>query len=190
MISIDTSSITAEMRDRPDFIWHVQNHSARFNSEQFDRKQRSIICLHEATHVIYCRELGFDPKVFGPRIIYDHFSECFRRLDSAVEQVPYEIRMSADPMLVAKQYFGPVYTEERLIDHRTMQEIRADAQGDLKNLNKWTCERQKLKGDVKPNVGGLEAIRESVFKDCRSPKFRKKLWDAAHEFEARVFGEN
>lgn len=190
MIHIDTSSVQGELREHPDFELNVEYAWELFNSALFTPKAKAIICLHEATHLVYCRELGFEPELFGPAVIYDEDSERFRIVDSSVEQLPREIRMFADDvLLVAKHYLGPVFTEQRLINsHRTEKRIWADAKGDLRNFNNWAGERQRLFGDVMGHVS-FEAIRDSVYKDCRKPAFRKKLWDAAREFEARVFGK-
>jgi hypothetical protein len=187
MIQIRTTHVPAELRDHPDFKRVAQYHEHWFNSHKFDRKQRTIISLHEGTHLVYAREIGFDPEPHGPSVDYDFDTETFRRLDSSVEGLPYEIKMSADPILVAKFYMAPVYVEEKLLSHRTREEIWEDARGDLKNYNNWFVQRHNLKGDVYPALVPFD-LREAVYKDCRSPAFRKKLWDAAREFETRVFG--
>jgi hypothetical protein len=185
MIQIDVSDVPAEIRDGPEFIREYEAHFEKFNSSRFDKKERAIICLHEATHVVYCRELGFEPKFYGPAIWYDEILVKFRRVDACVEGLPYEIKMKAEPLLVAKQFMGPYYVEPKLIvSSRTENQIWHDAFGDLCNYCDWKARRRKL-GEVKLS---FDAIRDSVYRDLRSPRFRKKLWDTAKEFEAQVFG--
>lgn len=188
MIQIDTSSVTGELRNHPDFIWIVQSSSDFFNSARFDKKERAIICLHEGTHLFYCRKLGFEPRLYGPSVIFDEVSVKFRRLDSAVQGLPHEIKMSAEPLLVAKQFMAPFYTEQKLISGRTIEQMWKDCLGDLRNFNDWATQRQRLLGDVK-GIVSMDEVRDSVFKDLRSPAFCRKIWDTAHEFEARVFGK-
>jgi len=47
---------------------------------------------------------------------------------------------------------------------------------------------QRLKS--RDNIVALSSVdlRDSVYRDCRGPEFRRKLWDAAREFEMNVFG--
>jgi hypothetical protein len=188
MIQINTTHVPMELRDHADYERISKDHEHWFNSPKFDIKQLTIICLHEATHLVYDRELGFEPKLYGPSVDYDSDAETFRRLDSAVQGLPYEIKMNADPLLVAKHYLGPAYVEEKLLNHRTREEIWEDAGGDLKNYNNWFAQRYQLKGDVHP-LSSVD-LRDAVYKDCRSPAFRRELWDVAREFERRVFGES
>jgi len=188
MINISTRNVPDTLLGHPDLKRQVDRHFSRFNSPWFDRAQRSIICLHEATHVVYARMLGFNPRLYGPSVDFDPDSEKFRRLDASVESLPYEIGMDADPVLIAKYHMGPAYVEAKLLSHRTWEEIWADAQGDLAICNKWAVERERVRGDYLLSVAKTKTfLRDEVYRDCRSPAFRRKLWEAAREFEARVF---
>ena len=73
-----------------------------------------------------------------------------------------------------------------MLGHITEKQLWRMARADLRDLNDWFCRRSRLAGDVSGLT--LDVIRDSVYKDLRSPAVRKKLWDAAWEFEARVFG--
>jgi len=186
MIQISTTLVPLELQENPAFKSCVENHERCFNSSKFDTKLRTIICLHEATHLVYARELGFEPRLYGPSVDYDFDTEKFRRLDSSVQGLPYEIRMNADLVVVAKQFLAPVYVEEKLLSHRTQAEIWADALGDVKNYNNWLVQRLQIKGDVHP-FSSFD-LREATNRDLRSPAFRRRLWGAAREFSIKVFG--
>src|ERR1700692_327121 len=147
MIQISTRLVPLECQDDPRCKRAVAQSLSFFNSIKFYTKERAIICLHEATHLVYARELGFEPQLYGPSVDYDSDTEKFRRLDSSVEGLPYEIKMSADPVLIAKQCLGPVYVEEKLLSHRTKEEIWADSRGDLKIYNNWAVQRHQLRSD-------------------------------------------
>jgi len=99
--------------------------------------------------------------------------------------LPLVIEMNANPLTVAKYHIGPVYTGLKLLGNVTEKELWKIAETDLKNLNTWHGQRSRLVGDVSWMT--LDVIRDSLYRDCRSPAFRKKLWDAAHEFEHRIF---
>lgn len=181
MIQIDTSEISAEMRDNPEFVREFEAAFKFFNSERFDEQARTLLCLHEATHVVYARELGFEPRMYGPEIICD--KGTFHRIDASVDGLPHELKMTAEPLAVAKSIIGPVYTVP-ILTTETEESMWKKCLSDRKCLVRWDCKRQLR--DEKEIT--FEMIRESVHNDCRSPAFRRKLWDAAHEFEARVFG--
>jgi hypothetical protein len=184
MIQVATR-VRSKFQDHPDVKLQVQELSEKFNSEWFDRKRRSILCLHEGTHLYFTRLCGFELELYGPSVSYDPDSEQFVSYDASVERLPDEIEMSADPVLVAKHFLAPAYVEEKLLDHRSWQQIWKMARDDLRNYNRWFCKRYRDKGDIGPNFPN---IRELVHKDCRNPGFRRKVWDAAREFEERVFG--
>ncbi len=196
MINIDISRVPLELQD-DDFHSHIEQISSWFNSSKtFTTKEKAVICLHEGTHLLYTRMCGFEPKLRGPSIEYDPEAEWFNRSDGAVESPPFSIKMSADPVLMAKQYMGPVYIEERLLSHRTKEEIWASSSVgpgcDLELFNRWAAQRQELRGDYYSALfpKGSFILPDEIYKDCRSPEFRKKLWATAKEFESRVFGES
>jgi hypothetical protein len=185
MIHIDTSKVPLEFRNDPGCQVAAAQSSAWFNSPDFDAKERAVLFLHEGCHLVYSRSIGFDPQLSGPGVRYDPDTETFSVVDSSLEGLSYEIKMNADPIQVAKVYIGPVHVEEKLLNHRSQREIWADSVRDIETFNKWFSERSQLKGDLHLTS---EAIRDSIYRDCRSPAFRRKLWDAAREFETRVFG--
>ena len=187
IIEINTSKVQGELRNHPDFISRLLRTEIYFNSDSFSEKDRASLYLHEGAHLVYSRELGFEPELCGPSIDFDETFGVFRSLDGSTEGLPREIKMNADPLAVAKQLLGPAFVEEKLLNHYTPEHIWLTAKGDLKNFNNWYVERLRLKGDVP--LLKTEAIREAVYRDCRKPAFRWKLWDAAREFEARVFGK-
>jgi len=78
-----------------------------------------------------------------------------------------------------------VHIERQRTTQRMARTYLVAAKGDLKNFNSRYVERIRLKGDVP--LLKTEVIREAIYRDCRKPAFRTKLWDAAREFEARVF---
>jgi hypothetical protein len=177
--------VPTDLQNHPEVASLAEELSARFNSDWFDRKERTITCLHEGSHLVYKRMCGFEPRLFGPSIRYDEDTEILRQSDSAVESLPEEVLMTAEPMLIAKQYLAPMYVEEKLLAHRTFAEIWETAQIDLKNFTAWSVRRNRVKGDLPATLD----VRQSVNKDLRSPALRRKLWDAAWEFEARAFGK-
>jgi hypothetical protein len=179
--------VPTELQNHPQVQAHIRGIERYYNSDKFDRKQRTIASLHEGTHLFYMRACGFEPNVFGPGVGYDSSVKDFFLFDCSIQQLPYEIRMSAEPMLVAKCFLGPMYVEEKLLSHRIQEEIEYSSRFDLEQYNKWYDQRQQTNADV----GDLTAdkVRDAVLRDLRRPAFRKKLWDAAWEFEARVFGK-
>ena len=164
------------------FKEYIDQESSRYDSP----KERAITCLHEGTHVYYMRECGFEPTFYGPRMFWEAEKSQFTRYRASVETLPVEIQMSADPLLVTKSYIGPIFVEEKMLAHRHADEILRGAQRDIDNFYDWFCRRHQKKKDVHPKI--FEDAREAVYKECRKPVFREKLWSVAHEFELKVFG--
>ena len=66
-----------------------------------------MLCLHEGTHLLYARACGFDPECYGPSVGELYYPGIgWRRRLGAVESLPHEIALSADVLLVAKQFLG------------------------------------------------------------------------------------
>lgn len=183
---IPVLQVPTDMQNHPRVQVLARGIERYYNSEKFDRKQRTIASLHEGTHLFYTRACGFEPNVFGPGVGWDSNAKDFFLFDCSMQALPNEIRMTADPMLVAKCFLAPMYVEEKLLGHRTKEEIEYSSRFDLAQYNKWYDQRQKTKNDVSDLTA--DKVRESVFEELRSPEFQRKLWDTAHEFEARVFG--
>lgn len=182
IIQIDTEDVDGRLRERPEFMLAVKKASDFFNSTRFDRRMQTAACLHEGSHLHYTRACGFEPNLFGPAVEYDRQSNRFYPTFGSVEMLPYTISMTADVFAVAKTLIAPTFVEARFL----AGDIEIGDWKDLKNFRKWSVCRFDLMGDTYPE---LEAdIREAVYKDCRKPAFRRKLWDAAWEFESRVFG--
>ena len=184
-VSLDIP-ISVHLNRHDELLDVLLGHIQGVNSPEFGEK-RIVVGIHEGTHIEYCRDVGHEPKLYGPKVRYDPFTEKFDTVYGSVELPPYETRMTAPPLAVAKFFIGPVYTEQQLLNHRTEKEIWHMARFDLKNLNEWVCERSREVGDARGLT--LDKIRESVHEDCENPKFRKRIWNAAREFEVRVFGQ-
>ena len=93
--------------------------------------------------------------------------------------------MTADPIRVAKTFLAPRFVLEKLT-FPFVGYIEVSDEGDEASFKTWFDRRFELKGDVYPELAA--ETREAVYKDCRSPAFRQKLWAAAREYERRVFG--
>lgn len=180
-------NVPDEMLDHPELQRQVLQLSSRFNSDEFDRKQRTLTCLHEGTHIHYSRLLGFEPKLYGPSVRYEPETKTFRMLEGAVEGLPEDIQMHGDPLMVAKSMRAPRWVEEQLFGDDSFKVDEYRHLGDLMNYNRWSTRRYFLMRNFDPKV--LLKVRQSVLKDLRSPAFRRKLWDAAREYEMRVFGK-
>jgi hypothetical protein len=165
--------------------WDVRFYRATIESRFIFCEGRWPLCLHEAAHLVYSRACGHEPELYGPMIDYDSGRETLHLIDAAVEELPYEIRMNADPILVAKHYRGPLTVLEAL-GNMTREQARKEPMLDLRNLNNWFAERHRLRSDVQGITEKL--VRDSVLRDLQCPDFCRKIWDAAREFEARVFG--
>ena len=186
MIHIDVTRIPQEMRNE-EFQFHYQKAVEFFNSSEFDRKARTLISLHEGTHLLYARELGFEPKLYGPGIRYARQTKVFHGIVGAVQALPDTISMTADPIMLAKQLLGPECAQEKLLGFKTTGVLGISSQGDIEDYEKWFVRRMIAKGDLYLELD-INA-RDAAYKDLGSPAFRRKLWDAAHEFEERVFGK-
>jgi len=170
--------VTSAMKSHPDLDFHIQ----RMRDQLLEI---GPLCLHEATHLVYARSLSFEAELYGPMIDLDVETQIIHVRLAAVQALANEILWAGDPLAVAKQIVGPTFVREKFFKDWG-SEVPFDGM-DWRNFDKWFDLRQRKRGDL----GGLthDAIRESVFADCGGSEFRKMLWDAAGEFEARVFGK-
>jgi hypothetical protein len=184
MIQIDTTTVPTELRDEV-FEQRLQKQSDFFNSDKFDQRTRAKVCLHEGTHLYYTRECGFEPRLFGPALEYNPRTKQLRETVGEVQFMPQSISMSFDPVLVAKSILAPRFVlEELTAPYRGYIEVLDEADEDL--YRRWFAMRSEIKGDVSTRLA--VHARDAVYKDCRSPAIRRKLWASAREFEQRVFG--
>jgi hypothetical protein len=148
-------------------------------------------CLHEATHMVYKRDCGFEPELYGPddEPVFYHGIGWRTKL-GATEGLPQEISLSADVLLVAKSHLGPAYILEKLRGDEWKKEIWEQARGDLALYNKWYVLRHHNVGDMLDAEGhhvlSSAKIRDSVYEDFAQFAFRQRLMAAAREYEATV----
>ena len=146
-----------------------------------------MLCLHEGTHLLYVRDAGFEPELYGPsdEEVYRH-GLGWRRQLGAVEVLPPEISLSADIVLVGKSFFGPVHIQEKFLGADWKKELWDKARGDLANYNNWCVMRGHIVGDVRKTL--FDEIRDSIYEDFAQPEFRQRLILASREYESRISG--
>jgi hypothetical protein len=149
-----------------------------------------MLCIHEGVHMVYARDCGYEPEVYGPS--EDEFyvpRVGWRRTLGSVDGPPPEIKLTTDILWIGKFYLGPAYIEEKLLGEENWKEIWDRARGDFEKYRNW---RYQCGGDL-PGADGVELlscakIRKAVYADFAQPAFRRRLWAAAREYEARIFG--
>lgn len=156
--------------------------------ETHDDLERFNTCIHEGCHVAYKRDLGFNPMMYGPHLVYfPVLGWC--HANGTVEGLPGFISMNADLVLVGKSLIGPAYLEVML--HGEDQKPggwkaalkKYKFKGDLSHYNNW-CVRRHQNGD---NINGLASrIRDAVIADYQSVAFHQKIWAAACEYDERT----
>jgi hypothetical protein len=141
--------------------------------------------IHEASHIVYHRDVGHDPEVYGPhsRIIKGKT----RWFAGAVEALPQHIQLNRDPVLVGKCFLGPRYVQILLRGKQSTDAVCRAARIDLEIYNDWSRVRQALRGDVPENL--KDQIDRSVRRDFNDPVFQRRLWKTALEYERRISEE-
>lgn len=188
MIEIRTDDLPENRMNEPAVKDYIEKFRRWINDpRKFDRKERAKYSLHEGTHLYYTRACGFEPELYGPGVRFDSDGEL-TMVWGAVAQLSRELRMSCPVLAVAKTYLGPMFAEDKLVGLANGEQREWGSATDLDNFVKWRVRRQEIVGDIDPHDELIEQTRESVYKDCRSPEFRRNLWAAAWEFERRVYG--
>jgi len=192
MIEINTSSVQGELlRDRADFKTEVEKATNFFNSAKFDEKARASVVFHEGCHLFYTREAavpfgGFEPRIYGPAVEYSKARDEFYPSVGAVQCLPKEIRMKADPIAVAKSFLGPLFVMKKL--HISDSEhLLVSPDNDVENFELW-CKERFPNDSLEFRVSLWIQVEDSIDNDLKNQVFVKKIWDAAKEFEQRVFG--
>lgn len=164
-------------------------------AESHSDMERFSTNIHEGCHLLYARQVGFNPKCYGPRD--DHYTPGigWRRVLGGVEGPPFEVKFFADPIGVGCFYLGPRSVEYEL--HEALlrglgekdsgdseKEIWEGCLNDLQKFNKWLQQLERITGDVYPEL--LLDVQRAVRADYRSPVFHQRVWECACEYERRV----
>jgi hypothetical protein len=139
-------------------------------------------CRHEAVHILYSKRLGFDPELLGPALLRREGKFWFRL--AAVEFLPEQMQMEADPVAVAKTFLGPIClglnqtdtdianfvnwyarrfpsqtkTDEKYFLTRVMESVRADAK-----QSNFQTELQSITAEVREALGEIKVEASDEF---------------------------
>jgi hypothetical protein len=145
--------------------------------------------IHESIHVVYARDLGYSPEIYGPEFHY-HPGLGWRQANATVGGLPRSIMMNGDPILVGKHYLGPGHFISMLGGNLEQEEIWKDGpwrwewQGDLSIYNEWCVKRHHEKRDLHEQLS--YKICESVYADYQSFWFHQKVWAIAREYAVGI----
>ena len=138
--------------------------------------------IHEAAHMVYHRNLGHDPEVYGPH--WKTINGKRRWMLGAVQALPAHIELNSDPLLVAKTFLGPRSIEILLRGEQSLDACLRGARRDLELYNDWCWMRQRLRNDLPDNLKGQ--VYRAVRRDFNDPVFQRRLWETALEYERRI----
>jgi hypothetical protein len=137
--------------------------------------------IHEAAHMVYHRDVGHHPEVYGPH------TEGKRKFLGGVEALPKHIQLNHDPILVGKCFLGPRYIEILLRGKHSTDVVCFGARRDLELYNDWCWMRQRLRNDLPDNL--KDEVDRAVRRDFNDPVFHRRLWETALEYERRISEE-
>jgi hypothetical protein len=178
-------TVTVGQRQDPRFQRAHRDATNFFNSPaHFTAKFRAALCCHEAGHITYARLAGATDVTFhGPQMTWCYGCTGCNGNEPSIfrSAVGWTLPPDCDPILALKANLGGIVFRERLTD---MPNDEAAVESDMEGARKWWYE---YVGDENTFVLSVEAAREEIIKDLRSPGFRRSAWDTSREFEQAIF---
>jgi hypothetical protein len=189
MITVKISNtLTEAQREDPRFKIALQHATFFFNSPvHFTKEFRSLLCLHEAGHIVYARRAGAtDIRFHGPMMRF-----CDGCPDPVCTSNPFGVSKSSvswtfppncDVIAAIKADTASFIFREVLTDTKNDEAaIFSDMQTARKDYEKHRGEGEK------DFLCCVETARQEILKDLGSPEFVKLAWDTADEFRREVF---
>lgn len=186
MITVAISpTVTDKQRRDPRFQAELQAATALFNSPRFAQKDRGLLSLHEAGHVVYARAAGGTNIVFhGPRMYWCSGCPLCPGNSPSISKssVSWTYPPNCDVTVALKAYIGGIVFRQILSDTPNDEaSIWSDTQGALQ----WY--RENVGTDEEAFFLDVKTARGEIINDLKSPTFQQLAWNTAAEFEKEVF---
>jgi hypothetical protein len=179
-------SVTWEQQQDPRFKKLLEEATRFFNSPYyFTKKHRSLLCLHEAGHIVYARRVGAtDIRFYGPAMYWcSGCPGCSGNTPSiSRSSVIWTPPTNCDVTAALKAEIGGIVFREILSDTPNDE---VAAWSDMKGARRWYQEHVGLDEDT--FLLSIETAREEIIEDLKDPNFIKLVWDTGKEFEKAVF---
>jgi hypothetical protein len=176
-------TVTREQQQDPRFKKLHQETTNFLNSPaHFTKKYRSLLCLHEAGHVVYARRAGAtDVGFHGPTLYWcSGCPHCPGDTPSiSRSSVNWTFPPNCGVIAALKADIGGIVFREVLTDTPN------DEAAVWSDMNSARRDYERL-GDGN-FLSAVEAARQEIIKDLESPQFRRLAWDTAKEFEQAIF---
>lgn len=181
-------TVTEEQRQDPRLQALLEEVTKFYNSPHlFTKKFRSLLCLHEAGHILYGRRAGAtDIRFHGPMIFWcSGCPGCSGNAPSISRaSVSWTFPAGCEKIAALKAHIGGIVFRQILSDSPNDEvSIGSDAQGALQ----WY--RENVGTDEEAFLRDVETARREIVEDLKSPTFQLEVWAAAREFGKEVFPE-
>ena len=178
-------TVTQEQQQDSSFKKLLQEVTYFFNSPNFTKKYRRLLCLHEAGHIVYGRLAGAtNIRFYGPTMYWcSGCAGCSGNTPSiSRSSVSWTWPPNCEVTAALKANIGGIVFREVLTD--TPNDAVAISR-DMDHARKLYQERVGLDEDA--FLRAVEVARQEIIKDLRSPQFRQLAWDTAMEFQQAIF---
>jgi hypothetical protein len=179
-------TLTEEQQKDPRFKEALREATAFFNSpNRFTKKFRSLLCLHEAGHVVYARRAGCtNIRFHGPMMTWCPGCPLCAGNSPSVSKssVSWTYPPNCDVTAALKAQIGGIVFREVLSD---APNDAAAISKDMDAARTWYQEKVGVNDNM--FEFSVEIARQEIIKDLRSPEFQQLAWDTAREFEKEIF---
>ena len=178
-------TMTEEQRQDPRTKLELRAATAFFNSPNFVKNYRSLLCLHEAGHVVYARQAGAtDIGFHGPMIRWcPGCPDCKGDAPSlSKSSVSWTLPADCDVTAAVKADIGGIVFREILTDTPNDEAGKwSDMSGARRDFERFGS------GGEEAFLSHVEKTRQEIIQDLKSPEFVKLAWDTAKEFQQAIF---
>jgi hypothetical protein len=184
-ITINISpTVTREQQQDPRFQASLEATKRYFNSPDFRKKYRRLLCLHEAGHIVYARRAGAtDVKFHGPTMYWCSGCPACPGDTPSVSKSMVSWTSPPDCGVTAelKSHIGGIVFRELSGEPND----EAGKWSDMKNAREWYQEHVGL--DEKAFLQAVLDARKEIIQDLKSVEFQKLVSDTAEEFGRAIF---